>query len=114
MAQMTVADEVLRLPYSQRIQINARMGISLAFFIILATTFIVLSAQPEQHCVVSGAVTVVNEATGEIIEPGGQPTIRCFDTFAEAANYGSGGALNLPPNATEEEGAQALRERTIS
>jgi hypothetical protein len=70
-------------------------------------------SQPEQHCVVSGAVTVMNRATGEIVQPAGQPTVRCFATFAEAANYGSGGALNLPPNASEEEVAQALRERPI-
>jgi Na+-translocating ferredoxin:NAD+ oxidoreductase RnfG subunit len=111
---MTVTSAILQSTHSHGIRINARIGILLALIAIIASIMIALRSQPEQHCVVSGAITVVNEATGEIIQqPDAQPTVRCFATFAEAANYGSGGALNLPPNASEEEVAQALRERPI-
>lgn len=111
--QSAVSGAILKSPYSKRRKIVSRIRFLVTIFAGATIVILGIRSQPEQHCVVSSAFAVMNEATGEIIQPAGQPTIRCFDTFAEAANYGSGGALNLPPNASEEEVARALRERTI-
>lgn len=81
--------------------------------LVLSATYLFVRTQSNQaqHCVASGA-EMVNSATGEIIQDSQPAEMVCFDTFVEAINYGTGNRFNFPPDASQEEIAETLRNDT--
>ncbi len=61
----------------------------------------VVSAHREEHCVAQ-----IEPEVGGLVAPASEP--RCFPTQAEAIYYATGGAVNLPLNASNSDVNAAL------
>jgi hypothetical protein len=78
--------------------------IVLVLLLVAITAGVAISSY-EEHCV-EQVLSVDQTESEEVVVPA-----RCFRTQAEAIRYATGGSVDLPDNATQEEINEALRQQ---